>query len=530
MNISINERCLQVWQCLSQNTKQSIRTIAKRIGISKSSVARHQKTINNRQQHPESYLWETAEGAAWLRLLVLAVIYFFGIKKGIGADSLSEFFQALNLDLRIGCSASTLRKIEGQMREKIVAYGEAQSESFQGKNPISIVMGMDETFYEVPILVAMELASGFIFTEVKCEDRTYATWWKQVSKWFNAEEFHCRVLVSDGAKALVKLAVSGLGCLSVPDLFHLERGLCKSMGTSLARQQMQLQKQEHTLQEQIKTNSSPEITTQLQDLQWQQQILETDHQDYQNSLHSLSQTIHPFCLKTGESQLGLELSANLQAPLATLTRLSQTYAQTTSQAALVRWQQQVPALSNLLHAWWIWVMESLSTQTQEPETQNWVLTHLLPWAYWHQQSEKNRTPQLLQAYQQATKNAHQRLLSHDFTQTLTQIQQQHWIDWALWICTKFQRTSSAVEGRNGYLSGLHHSNRGFTEQTLKVLTIIHNFDLKRPDGTTAAQRLFGQPFPNLFESVVQNMGELPSPRQSKKTHNLKPLTLHSVPS
>jgi len=47
------------------------------------------------------------------------------------------------------------------------------------------------------------------------------------------------------------------------------------------------------------------------------------------------------------------------------------------------------------------------------------------------------------------------------------------------MCAKFQRTSSAVEGRNGYLSRLHHSHRGFTEQTLKVLTVIHNFDLLR---------------------------------------------------
>jgi len=64
------------------------------------------------------------------------------------------------------------------------------------------------------------------------------------------------------------------------------------------------------------------------------------------------------------------------------------------------------------------------------------------------------------------------------------------------VC-QVQRTSSAVEGRNGYLSRLHHSHRGFTEQTLKVLTVIHNFDLKRDDDTTAAQRLFGK----LSESV-----------------------------
>lgn len=79
------------------------------------------------------------------------------------------------------------------------------------------------------------------------------------------------------------------------------------------------------------------------------------------------------------------------------------------------------------------------------------------------------------------------------------------------MCTKFQRTSS-VEGLIGYLSRLHQANRGFNEQTLNVLTIIHNFDLKRDDGTTAVQRLFDKPFPDLFVSVVLNMGELPRPR------------------
>ncbi len=97
------------------------------------------------------------------------------------------------------------------------------------------------------------------------------------------------------------------------------------------------------------------------------------------------------------------------------------------------------------------------------------------------------------------------------------------------MCTKFQRTSSAVEGRNGYLSGLHHSGRGFTEQTLKVLTIIHNFDTKRDNGTTAAHRLFGQPFPDLFEWIVPRMGDLPLPRRTFKTPKSKKPTPSSVP-
>jgi hypothetical protein len=485
------------------------------------------KTVNNILNH---ICGKRSQGEKWLRLLVFAVIYDFGIKRGIGADSLSEFFQKLHLDLKIGCSASALRQLEVQMKEQIIAYGATQSESVQGENPISICLGSDETFFGLPILVAIELASGFIFTETKCENRTYATWWEQISGWFNSEKWNCRVLVSDGAKALVKLAVSGLGCPSVPDIFHLLYGLSKSMGTSLARQRVQLQKQEHTLQEQFKIHPSPEITAHIQDLQTQQQTLENDHQDYQESLHTLSQTIHPFSLTTGESQLGLELAAKLQAPLITLTRLSQTYAQTTSQAALTRWQQQIPALTKALHAWWLWVMESLSAQTQDSNTQDWVLTCLLPWVYWHQQTEKTRTPILKQSYQKATQQAHKRFLADDFTQSLSPTQQQQWIDWALWMCAKFQRTSSSVEGRNGYLSALYHASRGLTEQTLKVLTIIHNFDLKRPDGTTAAQRLFSKPFPDLFESIVLTMGELPRPRQSLKVPKPKTLTVHSVPS
>ncbi|MGA1130974.1 MAG: DUF6399 domain-containing protein [Prochlorotrichaceae cyanobacterium] len=61
-----------------------------------------------------------------------------------------------------------------------------------------------------------------------------------------------------------------------------------------------------------------------------------------------------------------------------------------------------------------------------------------------------------------------------------------------------------------------------------MLTIIHNFDLQRSDGSTAAQRLFGKPFPSLFEFVVLNMDELPRPRQSRKPKKSKIPTLQAV--
>lgn len=77
---------------------------------------------------------------------------------------------------------------------------------------------------------------------------------------------------------------------------------------------------------------------------------------------------------------------------------------------------------------------------------------------------------------------------------------------------KFQRASSAVEGRNGVLSRMNHTQRSIRPRRLKVATVIHNFGIRREDGTTAAERLFGEPFPDLCEWIVEHMGELPLPR------------------
>ena len=103
-----------------------------------------------------------------------------------------------------------------------------------------------------------QLASGFIFSEAVCENRTYETWWQQVSGWFNPQPWDCRYFVSDEAKALVKLALSGLGCPSLPNVFHLLYALSQSMGSAIARQQVQLQKQQNVLQQKLKATSAAE--------------------------------------------------------------------------------------------------------------------------------------------------------------------------------------------------------------------------------------------------------------------------------
>lgn len=105
---------------------------------------------------------------------------------------------------------------------------------------------------------------------------------------------------------------------------------------------------------------------------------------------------------------------------------------------------------------------------------------------------------------------------------------QRWWEWAEWMAGNFHRSSSAVEGRNGYLSQMVQNNRGLTEKRLRALTAIHNCGLKQADGTTAAMRLFDQTFPDLFSWLVAEIGPLPLPRQGRARLNPNPLILKNI--
>jgi hypothetical protein len=173
------------------------------------------------------------------------------------------------------------------------------------------------------------------------------------------------------------------------------------------------------------------------------------------------------------------MTTQLAAPLHTLTTLATTYGGKTAQRAITTFQQQ-PAMSQGIRAWWHWVTHELAQQTQETEVQNWVLLALLPWLYWSQQAQKTRRASLKARYQQAASAAFDQLIAAPLTLQLSDADLQGWVQWGQWMCRKYQRTSSAIEGRNGYLALHHHAARGFSEYSWRVLTIVHNFDLKRP--------------------------------------------------
>ena len=80
------------------------------------------------------------------------------------------------------------------------------------------------------------------------------------------------------------------------------------------------------------------------------------------------------------------------------------------------------------------------------------------------------------------------------------------------LAAVFQRSSSNVEGRNGYLALCNHALRGLDSPRKRAcLTAVHNFLLTRPDGTTAAERFFGQKPHSMFTAILVSVEIPPAP-------------------
>ena len=496
----------------------TLREAAESAGTSISSVHRHKHAMIKRHQHPESGMWDTEAGFRWLIRVVCATIYIFGIRGGIGMETITEFFRLIRLDTHIGVSPSSLHRLTRRIEAVILEYKETYEHRKEGVT--QVIVGADETFFEKVILVMIDLGSGYILLEETADNRTFLTWHEKATHALHRLGLQVRYMVSDQAKALTKLALDGLGCQRIPDLFHAMHDLVKLMGgrfaTKRSRIQTHLSNALKTVAHLRETGASPDtLHVQEQviaDLQDEQQQLLEGQTRYYEVLHAVSMAMHPFSLSTPRPHTSGEAMDTVYDLLKTLDALRDAYGIADSKNRIKKVTRQVEEIAAVIDIWWMWVRESLSDYALNPEFECWVVNGLLPVVYWDMHVQRTATAALKEAYQEAHADAVERVQRHRVTATLRHDELSRWNSWAEWIVTKFQRTSSAVEGRNGVLSRMNHNQRSIPVQRLKVLTVIHNFGITRQDGTTAAERLFGEPFPDLFEWIVERIDDLPLPR------------------
>lgn len=141
---------------------------------------------------------------------------------------------------------------------------------------------------------------------------------------------------------------------------------------------------------------------------------------------------------------------------------------------------------------------------------------LLPLMSWQEQLRRTRHAGQKTQIALVLKAVEEAFERHPCTRQLKLEVLAGWKAWAAAHAKAFQRASSAVEGRNGYLSQIQHNHRGLPTRRYRVWTVLYSFDCRAAEGTTPASRFFRCPFPDLFESVWSQIDELPMPRQRRQ--------------
>ncbi len=523
------DRSLRICKYLCDYGQQSVRQLALQTGLSKSSVHRLRQAMERRGGSPEARLWETEAGHQWLARLMVATLYTFGLKRGVGVDTLSEFFVRVRLQHHLGCSPTALRGVrqalEAALLETAGTWEKAGLADGEGRE---IIGAVDETFLEQMILVFMDLRTGYLLWEAVAEDRTYATWKAVVDERLKALGAQVLYLVSDRAKALIQLAEQGLECLSIPDFFHLVHEIVKGYSLALGRRLRQAHKELTKAQEALarlqgRPHADHEVPAaqalveakQADVTQW-----EKGHRTYRNHLETLSFTLHPFCIADSAPKTSAQVAHQLQTTVEAIEAFAQCHQLPARPDVMTKVHKQLPALAALVDCWWQGVQQDLEPFLLSPRWRQWVHECLLPMVYWDRQVARTRCRRRKAAMRQASQEVRAAFDRHPITQRLAPQVLGEWQAWATDRVHTFQRASSAVEGRNGYLSQMQHNHRGLPKRRYKVWTVLHNFDCRAADGTTPASRFFRRSFPDLFETVLSHIEDLPRPRKRHQAMTL----------
>jgi hypothetical protein len=518
-------KSIVIFNSIRERGKQSVRCLAERTGLSTSSVHRHLQAIGRRDRYPESSFWETAAGRTWLIRLVVATLFVFGLKRGVGAESLSEFFARLHLEAHVGCSPSALRRVMHTLERLVLETAAVWEKEGIAHGEIRPVNGaVDETFLQRMMLVFMDLVSGYLLMEEVTVDRTYDTWYGLVNERLTTFGTEVLYLVSDRAKALVKLAQTGLGCLSIPDVFHLSHDLAKGYSLSIFSRLRQAQQALEKVKQRLEAlQRSQPGRAQLQQAQALAEDSEATVQHWQSVRHAyrerlsnLSRLLHPWRLVDSARQTSQEVEGQLYAELEALETLLETNGLPMKPGTLNKVRKQLAGVSALVDVWWQRMWNDVAPMAMTPRWSQWVEGLLLPMMYWQAQLCRTRGRDQKAQIARALQSVQEAFERHPCTRQLAPEVLAGWKSWAADHARAFQRASSAVEGRNGYLSQMQHNHRGLPKRRYQVWTVLHNFDGRASDGTTPAARFFRRAFPDLFESVLSQIDALPLPRQRRQ--------------
>jgi hypothetical protein len=382
--------------------------------------------------------------------LVFAVLYLFGLECGVGTDKLSRFFNLIRIDTHVGVSPSALRLQLKQM-EVLLPQFQAECENRVKGQSRKAVVAMDETFFgEFLILVLMDLRSGYLLLEEISEDRRFDTGYAKTAPRLESLGIEVNHAMSDRAKALIKLAISGFECDAGADVFHAQQEVSRWLGARLARRRATAEKQIEATQRAeahgVEMAANPEKTRLVKPRLEAEEALDQAQQtraDYHEHLPGIAAEIHPFSLSDNRPKSAKQVEAGLENRAKAFERITNDQGIEDKNNTLKTFRNQIQALAVTVRFWWRWVRETLQGLAVNTAMEPWLTTTLLPLVYWHHQLHKTQNRKARDRYRNAWQQAVQTFNAHPVTRTLSESEIQRWLTWA----ESMVRPSTAVHPR-----------------------------------------------------------------------------------
>ena len=513
----------------------SQRAYAEQIGIPHATFNYWMRHHGPDDADPVDSFFRSHAGETALRCIVLAALTTFQLQGACGIRLIGTFLDRAGLDRFVASSRGALQPLVAAIEANLVAFRDAEQPALAEQMAFkTVTLAVDEHFHAVkPCLVAMEPVSGFLVVECYRDNRTADTWTTAINEGAAGMHIEVVLLTSDLAKALVCCAEKKLEVPHSPDLFHGQHELLQPLLLPLSRP---IQQAEKALEKAQKVSNAldgplaePIAETELlalieavraeRDATARLEQAQEVKDEAVQQVRGLGDDYHPFDRQTGKPLTADEVSKRLAGHVDQLAAVvTKAGLGTRAEQAVTKSRTWVATLTGVVAWFWAQAVARVEELDLSAEQEHAVYEKLLPGHYWAMAAGRARTSEertrLKEMAERLTTEAWQEggalaALSAEERKTVAAVARES--------AGLFQRSSSCVEGRNGRLSLQHHGHSRVREGRLRALSVIHNYLVKRPDGTTAAQRFFGQAHKDLFSWLLEQMPELPRPAKKRRT-------------
>ena len=510
----------------------SQRQLAEELGVPRATLQHWLNRKNRIDADPDVVAFlESPAGVAFLHRLVLAAQFVITLVGTGGIRVVCLFLELSGLDQFVAASYGAQQQVTVAMEEAVVEFGQEEQERL-GKDmkPKQITICEDETFHPAICLVAIEAVSNFILLEEYAENRRAKTWTDAMAE---ATEGLCIEIIqstSDEGKGLLRHVETDLGVHHSPDVFHVQHELVKGVSGALASKARkakqaacEAKEKVNQLQERLQEGiaGSPKGLAEIQQQeQAAQQALEAAlarQERARQAIQGVSAAYHPYDLETGAERDAEEVSDSLEKHFAEIETVAEE-AQLSENAfkRIAKAKKVVVTMVATIAFFWLTVRAKVEALGLAPQVERAMYDYLIPGIYLHLVSGKVEDAGQRHALQSKSEELLAPLRARDGPLSGLKAEEMATVEEVTLECAQlFQRSSSCVDDRNGQLALHHHRLHRISGRKLAALTTVHNYFVRRENGTTAAERFFGAQPRDLFEWVLDRV-DLPGRPAEKR--------------